>query len=225
MGKQAWIAGAAATAFSLGILAATPAPAAIIIGVQEAGVNGGHITTIYSGGSGAISGSYGTFAGTIETALAGFPDLLGSTSSDQVTTGGPGTLNIFVTETGLTQPLGTPDFLSSFTSNTLPSGWSVTEATFLDPANGTFTGSPLSSFTFNNIGVQETGSTLSTGAGPYSLTEEYTVNATGAGTALSTIDISAVPEPATWTLMLIGIGAVGAGMRMRRQLGFLGAGA
>ena len=228
MGKRAWITGAAAVVFSLGALGATPASAAIIIGVQEAGVNNGNITTIFngSGSSAAVSGSYGTFAGTIQTALAGFPDLLGSTSSDQVSsTGGPGTLNIYVTETGVTQPLGSPDFLSSFTSNTLPGGWSVTEATYLDPNNGTFTGSPLSSATFNSIGVQTGSSTLSTGAGPYSLTEKYTLTATGAGTALSTIDISAVPEPAAWTLMLIGIGAIGAGMRMRRQPGLMGAAA
>jgi hypothetical protein len=34
---------------------------------------------------------------------------------------------------------------------------------------------------------------------------------------LDNVTVSAVPEPATWALMLVGVGALGAGLRMRRR--------
>jgi hypothetical protein len=43
---------------------------------------------------------------------------------------------------------------------------------------------------------------------------------TPSGNSVSGIDnltVSSVPEPATWALMLIGVGCVGAGLRMRRK--------
>lgn len=51
-------------------------------------------------------------------------------------------------------------------------------------------------------------------AGQYTLT--ITGNAGGDGQMGGHIDIKAVPEPATWAMMLLGFGAVGFAMRRRR---------
>jgi hypothetical protein len=151
-------------------------------------------------------------------------DLLDSTSLN-ITTAGPLTFSVFITAQGLTSPLGLNTFTSNFTSNTLPAGWSVTEATFIDAGNGlfTFTGSPLSSATFNAIGTSVKTALGNAGAGPYSVTEVYTINAAGAGTVLSTISMSAaVPEASTWAMMILGFMGVGfmAYRRRDKQTGF-----
>ena len=51
----------------------------------------------------------------------------------------------------------------------------------------------------------------------FALTEQYHIVATGSGVANSTIDIDSVPEPATWGLMILGFGGVGAMTRNRRR--------
>ena len=53
------------------------------------------------------------------------------------------------------------------------------------------------------------GASADAGAGPYSLTEVYTVTTNGAGSASSTINIAAVPEPSTWAMMILGFIGVG----------------
>jgi hypothetical protein len=219
MSKKAnWVFAAAIGALSLAL--AGQASATVYIGLQQAGVNGGAITQEASGATNAVfGGSYGTFSTNISSGVAGVPpDLLGSTTSDQVSSGVGGVLNIWVTATGLTSPIGTPSLLSSFTSNTLPAGWTVTETSYLDPANGLFGGNQLATFNFTSIGTDLFTNAAATGAGPYSVTERFTVNATGNGTALSTINLSAVPEPATWGMMLFGVGSLGALLRRRRSV-------
>lgn len=217
--KTNWTFAAALGALSLA-LAAGPASATVFIGLQQTGVNGGAITQVASGAtSAAFTGAYGTFTTNIDSGVQGIlPDLLGSTANDQVSAAVSGTLKVYVTLTGLTSPLGTPSLLSSFTSNVLPAGWSVQETTFLDAADGLFGGVQLANFNFTSIGTHEIANALATGAGPYSITELFTINSTGAGTALSTIDVSVVPEPATWAMMLFGVGALGAMLRRRRTL-------
>src|SRR6516225_8651431 len=100
-------------------------------------------------------GAIGTFSTNIVTGTVGvFPSLLGSTTSN-ISTATPGTLEVVVTAQGLTTP--TLAFTSSLTSNTLPAGWSVTEQTFVDTANGLFTTTAggtvtqLAAHVFNNI--------------------------------------------------------------------------
>jgi hypothetical protein len=126
------------------------------------------------------------------------PGLLDSNTID-VTATGSGTLNIWVTDQGLTSPIGAFNFLSTFTTNALLAGWTVTESTFLSPVNALFTGTPLSSTTF--AGPLASGTTAlglsaltNTGAGPFSVTEKFTVVAAGPGSDNSTINLF-VPGP------------------------------
>jgi hypothetical protein len=60
------------------------------------------------------------------------------------------------------------------------------------------------------------------GTGPYSITAQYTIisgiGAQGNGAANSVVNVlNAVPEPATWALMIMGFGGVGAMARSRRR--------
>jgi hypothetical protein len=171
----------------------------ISVGFQEAGVNGGAITTVATGtGSAGVVGlAYGTFtsnnaSGTGNPPLTS-PAILNS-SAMNVSSTTAGTLNIFVTSQGNSLPAAIYSFLSTFTSNALTTGWTVTEATFVSATNALYSGTPLSSFTFSTIGTDNANASGTVGAVPFSVTEEFTVNSTGSGNANSTIDLS-VPGP------------------------------
>jgi hypothetical protein len=207
-----------AVALAASVLAfSAPASAAVVIDLQEAGVNGGAITQEATGATNAsFSGSYGVFGiNSLSGQALPLPDILNSSAIDSTSTGA-GTLNVFVTETGLTAPLGSNvTFNSGFTANEVPSGWTVTEQTYL--INSSDVNVPLGSYLFSADGAQVQFDNAATGAGPYSVVEEYTVNATGAGSSSGTIDVSAVPEPATWAMFLVGFGAMGFMMRGSRR--------
>lgn len=185
---------------------------------------GGPITTVASGsGAATVTQPFDNFSN-VHVSGQGVstltpPDLLFSDTIDTAATGG-GTLNIFVTDSGLTSPTGALTFTSSFTSNTLPAGWTLTTATFLSATNALFTGTPLSSKTFSAIGVDTEMAPGATGSGPYSITEEYTIHATGAGDTNDTIDMGApavgVPEPSA--LIALVLGFVGIGFLGRRRV-------
>src|SRR5215213_4224934 len=138
------------------MLASGANAATITIGLQEAGVNGGAITPVAVGiGSAAIQTlPYGTFsANTVDGTgrpILPLPDVLDS-SSLNVSSTAAGTLRVYVTSQNNNDVSNV--WLSAFTSNRLPTGWSVTEQTFLDPANGLFsTAIALGTAVFNAIG-------------------------------------------------------------------------
>jgi hypothetical protein len=192
---------------ALAAVSITSANAAIVtIGLQEAGVNGGAITTEATGtDSAAITNTaYGTFninnvSGTV---------LPGSLQGNSLNaTGSSGTLNVFVTFQGLNAPSNA--FFSGFTENSLTAGTTVQELTLLSTTNALFAGTQLSSQTFTTDGAVVQTAFASSGAGPYSITEEYIIS-TGAngGSGNSTIVVS-VPETSTWAMMIVGFLGVG----------------
>jgi len=217
---------AAAAALSLGAFAGS-ANAAIYIGLQQAGVDGdgagvacvtGGICTKASGAFGAVfAATYGSFEMELLTGTQGVdPSLLGSTTSDSNIVGGGGTLDIYVTRTDIDGPVPSA-FLSTFTSNVLPKGWTVSQSTYLSTTNQLYTGALLSSHDFAAIGTFTHVNNVGPSAGPYSVTTRYTLHAPTTGNALSTIAIASVPEPGTWALMITGFGGAGAMLRRRRQ--------
>ena len=152
----------------------------------------------------------GTVAITASAAPLLPTDLLNSTSLNIQNNAGTHTVTVIITAQDLTGPLGINLFRSSFTSNVLPDGWTVTETTFIDPGNGLFTGNPLSSHDFSAIGTDVQLALGNAGlVGPYSLTEQYTLHSNSVGSALSTINISAIPEASTWAMMMLGFIGVG----------------
>jgi hypothetical protein len=141
------------------------------------------------------------------------PDILGSTSLN-IAASGPGTLRVYVTSQGNTDVSNS--WISTFTSNQLPAGWQVTEQTFLDPANGLFT-TPiqLGSAIFNAIGTSVAAAVAASGAN-YSVTHLYTIVASGAGLALSTINLQ---TPIPGALPLFATGLIGLWALRRKRKG------
>jgi hypothetical protein len=155
----------------------------------------------------------------VEAAVLGTPPLVSGefdTNALAVSLAGPGTLILWFTETDVTSPTGTINVTSGLTSNLIEGDISsVKLSTFLDPTNGVSppNGTLLDSMTFFGVGTQSSTTSIATGPGPYSLEEVYTIVATGAGTANLTIDLTAVPEPAS----LVFVGAAFLGLVLIHQ--------
>jgi hypothetical protein len=198
----------------------TPANATVFIGLQEAGYNSGNISTVASDPTLAIfGGSYGTyFLNAVSGAVTPLPHLLDTNSINATTTGG--VLKVWVTETGITKPVGLQPLVSSFTENSISGPVSVMEKTYVDLGNGVFTGTLLSSHNFTNIATDTEYSVLENLVAPYSVTTEYIITALGAGSANSTINISAIPEVSTWAMMILGFFGLGAMLRSGRKNAF-----
>ncbi len=190
----------------------------ISIGLQE----GGGITTVASGPSPqSFTGSFGTFSQVSVSGVGTFSlnlPSLGSQTIDVASSGIAGTLNVWVTDTGITSPTGLTAFLSSFTSQLLPLGWTVTTSTYVDNSNAAYgTATLLNSSTFATIGAF-VGTNSATTASPYSATELFVITAnTTSGVTNDTIQLSAMPEPGT--LALFGSGLISlVGLRRRKLL-------
>jgi len=181
----------------------------VSIGLQEAGFNGGSIVSVASGsGSASFSGSYGTFVLNLVDGL-GTPPLpepqLDSSSID-VSSSASGTLTVYVTESGVSSVTGVNNFLSGFTMNILTSGWTVTESTYVDLGNGVFAiTSPLGSQVFTGIGSASSINATPSLGSPFSETEVFTISANGTGQSNATITMQRVPEPATLSLLGMGL--------------------
>ena len=215
--------GVAAAAFISMTAAATASQAAVYIALQQAGVNGGAITLQSSGATfAAFAGSYGTFGLDLSTGSFADPVLLDSTSAN-TSTATPGTLDVYVTRDDIAGPLTPFGYRSSFTQNIMPVGWSVRQRTYVDAGNGLYGGTLLGDVTFGANGTAIQFDAPVPGAGPYSVTTRYTITATGFGSTLSTATLTAVPEPGTWALMIMGFGGAGAMLRSRRRKAALAA--
>ena len=210
----------AAAALVSAAMVAGASQAAIFIGLANSAVAGGATQEVATGGSFAsFGGAFGTFELTFTSGADGLtPILLGSTSQVQNSAGAGGVLDIYVTRTEIDGSPNPLSFFSSFTSNVLTSGWTLTERTYVGGALQKFGGTELSSFTFTPPGLGTFSHTA--GAPPgvaYSVTHRYTVTAPSVGESLATISIAAVPEPGTWALMIMGFGGAGAMLRSRRR--------
>ena len=142
--------------------------------------------------------------------------------SSTMNTGGPtaigDTTRIDYNDTGLTDP-----FVETLTfTNTDPGEYVISLVTNFASVNFTsaiLTGpsGPLALTSQIDNGIFERWTTPSTGllAGTYTLT---IMGNTGTDTQIGGhIDITAVPEPATWAMLILGFGAVGFAVRRRRN--------
>ena len=194
--------------------------AAVFIGLS---LNGGLISTQLdsdpSADSAVFFGSFGTFDVNLVTGSSpGAPTLLDSTTNN-ASTAVPGTLDVYVTRDNISAPLNLIGYRTSFTTNALPTGWTVRQRSYVDTGNALYTGGTLVGdvmFNTSNSTAVQFGAPIAI-AGPYSVTTRYTIAATGVGSTLSTITLAAVPEPGTWALMIMGFGGAGAMLRSRRR--------
>jgi hypothetical protein len=190
--------------------------ATITIGTS---INGGAITTRAAGSSpGPVD-----FAGFVDaqwninsvSAINPNPNEFDSNSINTSSGGGTEVLTVYITESDILAVPGTQDFLSGLTANLVPANWSAELATYINPDNAVFgTEHLLSSHTFSAIGGQDLTSAFGITTSPVSLTEVYTITPNNvAGTNNATIDLStstpAIPEPATWGMVLLGFAGLG----------------
>jgi len=194
------------------------ASATIDIAVQTSGYNGGAQTTVATGSDTAnvTNATYGLFTVSSLTGTTGINPVLELSDTINKVKKGKGVLTIWITETGITGPLGDLKWTSGFTENLLTPGWSVLEQTGISPTDSLYSGFLLSQNTFTAIGSVNDVKLFNTGAGPYSVTEVYQITANGPGFDASTISLSAVPEPASWAFMMIGLGGLGLALRRSR---------
>jgi hypothetical protein len=206
-------------------LSASSANALITINGGESPTFPPTFTTLASGGS-PLALPFTPCCGTSDSFTVA-ADVIGTpgsllTNTIDLNTSGPGILILWVTETGLTSPLGKVEFTSGLASNLLEGAISsVTLSTFVSPTDGVSppNGTPLDTFTFTGLGTETLSTVDNPGAGPYSLQEVFVIRATGAGDANLSIDLtsSVIPETSTWVMMLLGFAGLGyAGYRRAR---------
>jgi hypothetical protein len=140
---------------------------------------------------------FGTFS-SVQASVTGSPPLSLPSLIDTQTinvSGTGGTLWVAITQTGLTTPLS--QIGSSFTSNALTAGWTVTETTFLNKDNALYgEETQLGTAAFSAIGTQGPVNTATTTGNNFSVTMLYEINGGGVnGNSNDTIDTTGVAAP------------------------------
>jgi hypothetical protein len=210
----------ALSAVALASLASAANAQVVSIQLQEAGfptetISQGTLTAVFNGTYGTFSGTFGGIILPPQPFFDGEVDL----------THAVGTLTVLVTATGLTDQLGaypTLVFLNGLKVVGTPPGpgpVTIQDSTFVDPADVAFSmAHPLASATFSARGQSFQITPFGPLTAPYSLTEEFIITASGATDIQSIIQLSAVPEPSTWAMMLLGFAGLGfAFHRWQRQ--------
>jgi hypothetical protein len=125
-------------------------------------------------------------------------------------------LTLDVLATGLSGPNSLQNILNSFSVSGQSPGWSVVETTFINgvqqSTTGTFTGVSDNASAFTSAFLGTT----------FTAEERYVITSNGAGDFNGGIvmSVAAVPEPATWAMMILGFFGIGSlAMAKRRREG------
>lgn len=167
-------------------------------------------TTLVAGSNGSITfeGSIGSFSFTLDSGTDPLieiaPELMDLTTKNIKTTAA-GSLTITYSASGIT---GNTGFLlndgGTQTGDATSADYSAFVGTTLIATTGALTGS--------SFGVTNLGSSVTSGAGPYTLKQVLDLKFSGAGTDSGDFSLSGVPEPASISLfgsvLLLSVGAI-----------------
>jgi hypothetical protein len=215
------------------LLAASPSRATLEIALQEAGVNGGAVHLVKTGGDFTdvtFTGTYGDFTikilGGASDNGATLSDLLSSSTSVTNNSGKTKTLKIWITQNDYTAPWGSPLKVESGLGGSVNSGkLTLTDIfqTYADKNNHLF---GTAGYTEGAQTAIQTGSTFDTGSatgrfnrtGNYSLTSVITFTLSGHGKANFSSHVTVTPTPAPAGLVLAVSGAAALALaRLRRR--------
>ena len=182
--------------------------AEFVNGSFEAGVPAGSFTTVAGGNNSSVNG-WSVTGNSVDYIGSYWSAQDGSRSVDLNGNAQGGIQQTFDTLAGIQYNVtfwlaGNPDG-APITKNVLVSATGATDGLFsFDSTGASKVNMGWSKYTYNFLatGTSTTLSFASQNAGAY-------------GAALDNVSVNAVPEPATWALMLIGFAAVGFGMRRR----------
>ena len=173
-----------------------------------------------------FSGALGNFLLTIDTGNGlGYPPAITVTSAPDIATFVPSDLRVVFSANNLN---ATGSGSQTMSTTLFGSGSSDTFTTYLDTNNSLYTDTPscgtcsalaTQSFAGADPVFTSAGVTVPAGfiaAGGYSLTEVFTLHATVQNQSYGAVGSFAIPEPAS--LSLIGIGLLGCGFGLRKKL-------
>lgn len=187
----------------------------IVNGSFESGTNPGSFTTVFAGDDTTIEG-WKVTEGSVDY-IGGYWNAQDPSRSIDLSGNGGGTIaQSFETVAGQAyaisfwlagNPDGPPDIkdVEVLASGGMPSIFSFDKT----GATKTMMGWKQFTYNFKASGTTATLSFKSFGSSPY-------------GPALDNVSVAAVPEPATWAMMLLGFGLIGGIMRRRGKTGFSG---
>jgi hypothetical protein len=167
--------------------------------------------------------AFGSVGGFATVLVQGNADTVGKgilhSTAVEVTAGSTAAnLTVWVTRTGLTASL--PSAFWSSTNNNLGNGLTSTIEQFYSSTDAKYGGTSVGSLFKSGVGGNYMEGTKGIN-GTYSWTQKYTLTATSGAAQRSmspTAIATAVPEPGTWALMIMGFGGAGAMIRSRRKV-------
>jgi PEP-CTERM motif len=206
-------------------ISAAPAKASLVAAICDNSLCSGgsaHAILVQDNGAGDTS----PLVGAIDTTMSAFgftfvldaaqsKPVLGSATAPQLdltfAATGTGSIFLFASDTGFVT--GGPYLLAIGGSNSNGSGtvtgraWGGTSNTALQFSGANLFGTlgPFSGAAFSGTAID----TLTPTVNPFSLTIGVAVTRDSAGTSTGDFNVSAVPEPSTWAMMVLGFAGIG----------------